>query len=331
MAKTHRAGRHLPTSMLQNWGFATDLGQHHRHQTQRMQHGLPAGAAALFNRKFCQSSSSSSTKNNSSLPLLANSSSGSDKHKDEVKQKAVDEVLKPSEAAHFGGDVANGTKDRKNETVHPANSRMALRQAPVSTAPKADTKPKIDSNAFSRNFLNNWDSSEYPSMKASLNNAGFKRMAALNSTEQMKMYVRRVAQSCNLKVINDGGLNGAVEWFNSTPGFHSFSRLKLSLFKALIAPSKHHWVTAKKDPRITGRNAPLDLVGYVQVRALRNMKHMQTFVRRMIRSMGLKIVNEDGFNGMMRFYEEPDSSNGFEKLMFDIKKAAYEHTWTELE
>lgn len=186
--------------------------------------------------------------------------------------------------------------------------------------------------SFTKTYLEKFDSHESTSLKATLDDAGFQKVVALNSTEEMKMYVRRVAHSCNLKVINDGGLNGAVTWFsNETQATGGFKKLKSAFFEALLAPSKDQWVIAKQEPGVSGDSAPLDLVGYVQVRALRNAEQMVTFVRRMIENMGVKIINEDGFNGMMHYYSDPYDSEGFEKLMLDIKKAANAHSWAELD
>jgi len=171
------------------------------------------------------------------------------------------------------------------------------------------------------------------SIDAPLDETGYRQIRKLEDDGEMKVFIRRVAQSCNMKVIDEGGLNGAVPFMSGTNGSSSFNEVKATLFAALLARSKDHWVAVKNstDAPITAHSASLDLMGYVQVRSLRNAVQMVTFVKRMVESMGIKIVDTGGFDGLMGFYSKPDDSESFQRLVTEIKKAAYEHSWAELD
>jgi hypothetical protein len=180
-----------------------------------------------------------------------------------------------------------------------------------------------------------WGETGFDSIDASLDEEGFQRVAALDDEEEMKIFIRRVAESCSLKVVDEGGLNGAVAWFigkkeGETENEASFDRLKTTLFTALLAASKDRWVTVKNMTKTDGSSTPLDVLGYVQVRSLRSADEMVKFVKRMVESMGVRIVDKDGFDGLMHFYSKPDDSESYHKLVSEVKRAAYEHTWAEL-
>jgi hypothetical protein len=161
---------------------------------------------------------------------------------------------------------------------------------------------------------------------------GFAKERKLSNTEEMAMFIRRVAESCNMMFIDEGGLNGAVDWFkNPDDAGATFEKLKADLFRALLAASRDHWVTVKDVNGITADTATLDLLGYVQVRALRKKSQTIQFVKRMVAEMGIKITDMDGFNGVMVYYSEPDDSESFGRLSAEIKKAAYERKWAEME
>lgn len=189
------------------------------------------------------------------------------------------------------------------------------------------------SNSFDHNFLSEWQSSgnDLVATTATLDDAGLNKVAAMKSDDDMKVYVRRVASSCHMKIIDEGGLNGVLGWFTGKEGDAKFEDLHVALFTALLAESKSHWVDVRNETGISGTTASLDLVGYAQVRALRNAKEMIKFVQRMIENMGIRITNKGGFEGLMAFYSEPDDSGSFQRLMSEIKRAAYEHSWAELE
>lgn len=191
--------------------------------------------------------------------------------------------------------------------------------------------PEHDRHAFSRPVSKQKDLGESTAMTAALDESGFRKVAGMRSDSEMKTYVRRVAESCNMKITNDGGLNGLVGWLNGKDAEGSFGAIKKAMFKALLAASKDHWVDATPARGITGESAPLNVIGYVQVRGLRKPKQMIQFLRRMIKNMGVRITDQDGFKGFVHYYSEPDDSESFQRLMTDIKKATFEHSWAELE
>jgi len=214
----------------------------------------------------------------------------------------------------------------------------SLKKSALSHKDYAHQQRQPKESFFSKNFLDDFplddseDNKKLQSFSASLDQAGFAKVQKLSNTEEMAMFIRRVAQSCNMVVIDEGGLNGAVDWFkNPDDAGTTFEKLKADLFKALLAASRDHWVSVKDVKGITAASATLDLLGYVQVRALRKKKETIQFVKRMVAEMGIKITDMDGFNGLMVYYSEPDDSESFGKLLAEIKKAAYERRWAEME
>jgi len=161
---------------------------------------------------------------------------------------------------------------------------------------------------------------------------GFKKVRALHSIPKMKSFVGRVAEACDMKVIDEGGLTGTATFLNEFKGDLSLDNIKEALFKALMAASKDHWanVNVKGKDHITGNTAPLDVIGFVKVRALRKAEETITFVTRMVDHLGVKITDQAAFDNLMQSYSEPDDSLSFLSLMKEIKKATKQHTWAEL-
>jgi len=236
-------------------------------------------------------------------------------------------------------DTTSSTSSYDDKVVKPETSEtrsqksyLSLAQTGQNSAKNRDTPLTQDADeGFTESFLSNWDSSEMPSLSASLDESGYKQIAALKNDDEMKVFIRRVARSCNMKVIDEGGLNGVVSWFSGVEDTSSFEELKVALFTALLAKSQDHWAAVKNMTGVSANSATLDLVGYSQVRSMRSPKAMVEFVRRMIESMGIRITNDGGFDGMMHFYSEPDDMESFQRLMSEIKKATFEHSWAEME
>jgi hypothetical protein len=275
--------------------------------------GLPAEAKNLFNEKLCN----------------ARPATGPPKS---PKQKDLFDGSSLTPKPPKQNDLFNG-----NSLLGESNGLGTKSLNTESEEERDDQQLQPMDSSFSKSFLDDFaledtaDNQNLQSLSASLDQAGFAKVRHLANAEEMAMFIRRVAESCNMMVIDEGGLNGAVDWFkNPDDAGASFETLKADLFRALLAASKDHWVTVKDVHGITAETATPDLVGYVQVRALRKKEQMRKFVKRMISEMGIKITDMDGFNGLMAYYTEPDDSQSFAKLLGEIKKAAYERNWAEM-
>jgi len=234
------------------------------------------------------------------------------------------------------GDAHPFQRRSKSSSETSTSARKGDASEDPSPPPQAwiDASQGIEStNTFDRTFIDVWDA-HTPAITEGFDDEGFKKVVEQKDENEIKVYIRRVVSTCSMKVIDEGGLNGLVGWFGDAEEegdtLH-FSDLKKALFKALIGSSKDHWVAVKNVTGITSLTAPLDLVGYSQVRSLRSPKQMVKFVTRMVENMGVRITNMGGFSGMMKFYSEPDDMESFQKLMSEIKRAAYEHSWCELD
>lgn len=263
-----------------------------------------------------------------------------DKHNDTQRDNAVDKVEDSTQKTDKdeGNDekIEINSESVANDKV--GHSQKASRETHMEVdfeslvqTPPQDSKSGLQQG---ESLFSKWDSEDLDSTQAPLDEHGFEQVRKLKSESEMAMYIRRVADSCSLKVIDEGGLNGEVSWFlNSTGDDVTFERVKVGMFKALLAASKDHWVSLKKSQLegITAENAPLNLLGYVQIRALRQKKEMIRFVHRMVGDMGIKITDPEMFQGFMAYYSEPDDSQSFARLMAELKKAPYENKWAELE
>lgn len=245
----------------------------------------------------------------------------------------VSEDMEESDNANNANDSEEDSEESEKtdaaepmEDDPPERSMPSLLQTKRSESDDSDTEE--DSSDTEEDL---WDPEKVESEKAALSQEGFQQVCEKRSEAGMSNFIRRVAESCNMKIIDEGGLNGAVGWFSNPDMDVSFDKLKSEMFKALLAGSADHWVTVKKVSGITASNAPLDMWGFVQVRALRKKKQTVKFVRRMIEDMGIKVTDEDGFDGLMKYYSEPDDSQSFQRMVAEIKKATYEHSWAELD
>jgi len=166
---------------------------------------------------------------------------------------------------------------------------------------------------------------------ATLDKSGYSEVLALKSDAEMRNFIIRVAHSCQLKVVDEGGLTGAVPWFSGTTAEGSIENIKTALFTALLASSRDHWVSCAIGDGLTGITAQPDVVGFVQVRALKDADEMVTFARRLIENMGVRIIDEGGFQGVMKYYSDPYIFQSFYDLQKEIKRAANTNSWAQID
>jgi len=275
---------------------------------------LPAGAIELFNKQFCHESNSTSDNSNTNLHSV-NSTKSDAKQSTSSKKGQKDGAKKSKKTSESSNATSNTSADNF--------SSLDL---------SGESKTDASGRTFDAHFFESFDAGDNSEgVSASLTDAGLKKVVATKSDEEMAIYIRRVAEKCDMRIIDDGGLNGAVGWFKRKEADATYDDLKAALFKSLLAESSKHWTAVRNQTGLTAATASLDLVGYVQVRSLRSAKEMKKFVKRMVENMGIKIVNNGGFDGLLQFYSEPDNSGSFQKLMSEIKRASFEHSWAELE
>jgi len=116
---------------------------------------------------------------------------------------------------------------------------------------------------------------------------------------------------------------GMVPWFSGTAASQTFQMLEESLLFAVITHTNSPWLVFKNTRDVHGANADLNFFGYVEIAFQKDQKEMEIFVRRLIDKMGVKIVNEGGFQGMVKYYSGIDNVQDFEKLVQEIRSAPH--------
>lgn len=166
---------------------------------------------------------------------------------------------------------------------------------------------------------------------AKLNEDGYHKVAQLKDDEEMKDFIIRAIEKFDCKVEDMGGLMGMVPWFSGTVAEQSLAKLEEALLFAVLADGTP-WVTYKNSAGTTGNSARLNLEGYVDVACMRNDEEMNKFARRLAKSMDIKITDEGGFEGTMKYYSGSATFQSFESMKSEFRAAAEApHSWAKSE
>jgi len=164
---------------------------------------------------------------------------------------------------------------------------------------------------------------------AAMDQAGYAQVAAMKDDSEMTDFVLRMVDKYDCRVEEMGGLKGIVPWFSGTTTEQSLEKLESTLLYAVLTYS-HPWLTYKNSDGVTGDTAQLNFVGYVQTAALRSDVQMKKFVRRVCQDMKVKIVDEGGFEGMVKYYSGTDNFQSYDGLLSEVKSAANApHSWAK--
>lgn len=71
-----------------------------------------------------------------------------------------------------------------------------------------------------------------------------------------------------------------------------------------------------------GSSAPLDNEGYTMVARTKDTKEMESFMKRLISSMGLRIQDDGGLHGVIPYFDGRRSVQSFAKLQDEIERAS---------
>jgi len=158
---------------------------------------------------------------------------------------------------------------------------------------------------------------------APLDEAGYAAVASLKADDDMEMFVRRVVDAYDCKIVNQTGFMGIVPWFSGVTKTQSFQKLQETLLYAVLAKTGTPWVRYKNTDGTDGNSADLSFMGYVEVAATRKDAELLKFTRRLCTKLGVKIVDEKGFQAMLRLYTStPEKFQDFSKLELEIHDAA---------
>jgi hypothetical protein len=166
---------------------------------------------------------------------------------------------------------------------------------------------------------------------AELNQEGYSKVAHLKDDEEMKDFILRIIDKYDCNVENMDALMGFVPWFSGTIAEQSLTKLEEALLFAVLADGTP-WISYKNSAGTTGESARLDLEGYVEVACMRKDEQMKAFARRLAKSMHIKITDEGGFAGTMRYYSGSATFQSFDKLKDEFEAAAKApHSWADYE
>merc|ERR1719498_428507 len=163
---------------------------------------------------------------------------------------------------------------------------------------------------------------------APLDEAGYKAVASLKSDDDMEMFMRRVIDAYDCKIINQGGFMSTVPWFSGMTAVQSFERLQETLLFAVLSRTCKPWLHYKNSDGANGSNAELSDMGYVEVAATRKQPEMVSFVRRLCDKLGVKILDEKAFESKVQSFTAAEQFQDFSMLEKDIAAAASaNHSW----
>lgn len=164
---------------------------------------------------------------------------------------------------------------------------------------------------------------------ADIDEKGYQAVARLKDDEEMKTFILRCMAQYDCQVEYEGGLMGMVPWFSGTTSVQTLAKLQESLLFAVLARGQR-WITYKNSAGTTGKDASLDLEGYMEIAIIRKDIEMQAFARRLCEKMGIQITDEGGFAGMIKYHSGASDFQSFDKLQEEIKSAAAApHSWAK--
>jgi len=117
------------------------------------------------------------------------------------------------------------------------------------------------------------------------------------------------------KIIEDPGVEAMI--ISKRPA-STFPRTKVSFIDAGMS-SRASVVHAGSD--VKGSMAALNGDGYKQVSGLRSNAEMGAFIRRVVRNMGMSVIDDAGFNGVVPFYSGVRATQSFDALKHEILSA----------
>jgi len=212
-------------------------------------------------------------------------------------------------------------------------AQMSVKEGKLSGFIRLASRPHLSKGGFCRShpcsMLAAGDEGRGLGTTATTDEEGYEAVAKLKDDEEMKTFILRVIEDYDCHVNDEGGLMGIIPWFSGTTAVQSLVKFEESLLFAVLANGER-WISYKNSAGTTGTNAPLDLQGYMEVAIIRKDIEMQAFARRLAEHMGVKVTDEGGFAGMIKYHSGAAAFQSFDKLQSEIKSAAASpHTWAK--
>lgn len=182
---------------------------------------------------------------------------------------------------------------------------------------------------------------------APLTEDGYRSIVALQNTSEMAQFVDRVVKDQGYYVVSRDGMNGFVPFHSCEKSSASLEHLENDVRG--VAANPEGWASVANVARAAsnashdrptsfmssstevmnwalevgiGTSAPITESGYQQVAEMNSNVQMGIFALRAIRRLGLEVVDEDRFHGMIPFYSGERSVQSLAKLHEEIKSVS---------
>jgi hypothetical protein len=176
-------------------------------------------------------------------------------------------------------------------------------------------------------------------MSAELNEAGYQSVVERKSNKDMGLFVLRMLKNMNLHVADKGSTPfafntssshpffGFVSWYSGVKQSQSFANLKeevTSMSKNMCSWVKPKAMSALSTNEETGETARLSEEGYRAVAARSNTTEMAHFVRRVIKDMGMHVVDDGGLKGFVPYFDCTKGAKAYADLRQEL---AQDNAW----
>lgn len=206
--------------------------------------------------------------------------------------------------------VENGTEEAPVELVDVKTS------ANSSSGNEANISANVQSQVAT-NETTKMEASSGIAMTAPLTEEGYNQVLALQNSDQMERYVKRVGEDLDIAVSSTGkrALKGFVPWFSGEKANRTLLRLQNEMVR--ISKIPRSWLTRK------GASSPLNEVGLAAVASLHDNSEMEKFVSRVAAEMmDLEVTKKDQLSGMVLFYSGVKAKKGFDVLLNELETAS---------
>lgn len=166
---------------------------------------------------------------------------------------------------------------------------------------------------------------------AALDEAGYKKVAALNSHSAMEAYIRRVVSNTGCRVADESKLEGVVAYYDGESATQSYSNLEAEIYKACTGTGT--WLTSKYSKEIMlgpdgmppgsslGSTAPITEQGFQEVVLLKDDLQILKYARRVVSMLHGWVVDESGLHGLLPFFTGEKSVQTLGALILEIETA----------
>mmetsp|Transcript_55457 Transcript_55457/g.102591 ORF Transcript_55457/g.102591 Transcript_55457/m.102591 type:complete len:290 (-) Transcript_55457:263-1132(-) len=172
-----------------------------------------------------------------------------------------------------------------------------------------------------------------------LTEEGYQLVASMRNTAQMAVFIRRVVHSMGGRITREGDLSGFAPYYSGEHSTQSYARLLEELSQksrefdpwlvlgyapvaAGVVPAVA--VVMAQPVCASGATASLDETGYQAV-AVKGCTHeMKVFIRRVVDTLGMRIVNEGGLSGFAPYYSGEKAVQSYQRLVHELLEKAVE-------